>query len=203
MSKKYYKMSAAELVVFLDNFNTIAEANKNALGISDDKLRDLQAIKPDLQAKLNERQAKQEAAVAATSALNLVVKNANSTIGSLNTVFKSDKTIPASLIELLGLDADDDSLTSTIPVAPTDLVVEGRSNGINYLRWKSGGNKPRINYIVEGKIGDAPDYVFIKTTTKTRFEHKNQTPGVRVFYRVKAVHGDLESANSNVAVVYN
>ena len=124
-------------------------------------------------------------------------------IGSVNIIVKSDKTIPDSLIESLGLDADDDSLTSIVPVQPADLVVEGRSNGINYLKWASGGNKPRTIYIVEAKIGDATSYVFAKSTTKTRFEHKNQTPGVRVFYRVKAVHGDLESASSNEAVVYN
>lgn len=113
------------------------------------------------------------------------------------------KAIPDALIELLGLDPDSTNLTPIVPVAPTDLVVEGRSNGINYLRWKSGGNKPRTTYIIEAKIGAATEYVFIKATTKVRFEHKNQTPGIKALYRAKAVNADLESPFSNEGVIYN
>jgi hypothetical protein len=60
-----------------------------------------------------------------------------------------------------------------------------------------------MTYIIEAKIGNSAEYMFVKALTKARFEHKNQTPGVRAFYRVKAIRGDLESAYSNEAVVYN
>lgn len=203
MSKKYYKMNAAELAVFLSNFNTVADLNKSELNITSATLVELQAVKADLDARLTDRQAKQEAAIAATTALNQAVKTANSLIGSVNISVKSNKTVSASLIEALGLDANDDSFTTNVPVAPTDLIVEGRSNGINYIKWNAGGNKPRTTFILEAKTGNSADYAFVKALTKTRYEHKNQTPGVRVFYRVKAVSGDLESAYSNEAVVYN
>lgn len=203
MSKKYYKMNSAEMSFFLGNFISIADANKTELNISNETLLSLNAVKTDLDAKIVDRQAKQEAAVAATAALHQTMKNALDLISSVNNGVKSNKTVPNSLIELLGLDANDNNLTTIVAVAPTDLVAEGRSNGINYLRWKSGGNKPRTTYIIEAKIGDAEDYVFISVTTKMRFEHKNQTPGVRVFYRVKAVHSEQESAYSNEAVIYN
>ena len=107
------------------------------------------------------------------------------------------------MIEELGFDPDDDTPTTIVAIAPSDLVVEGRSNGSNYIKFKRNGNKPVVNFILEMKIGDETQYKFVKVLSKTRFEHKNQTPGVRAFYRVKAVHGDSESTYSNEAVVYN
>lgn len=203
MATKYYKMSAAELSVFFSNFITIAEANKDALHLTNDTITVLQTEKVLLDTKLIDRQAKKEAAVASTTSLKLTVKNVKEVISSVNKIIKSYKDIPAELIELVGLDAEDKNLTPIVPVAPTNLVVEGRSNGINYLRWENGGNKPRTTYIIEAKIADSAEFVFIKSTTKTRFQHKNQIPGVKVFYRIKAVHGEIESAYSNPAVIYN
>ncbi len=196
-------MNPAELSFFLGNFITVADANKAELNITSATITSLIDVKTLLDTKIANRQTKQEEAVAATSEMNQTAKNAVDLVSLVNNSVKSDKAIPESLIELLGLDPDDNNFTPIVPLAPTDLVVEGRSNGINYLRWNNGGNKPRITYIVEAKIGEALVYSFVKATTKTRFEHKNQMPGVRAFYRVRAVHGDLESPNSNEAVVYN
>lgn len=203
MAKKYYKMTPIELSVFMTNLNAKAEAKKAELGISATLLADLTDGKSDLDVGIDERQATKEAASAAVTALKQKYKRALAAIAALNQTLKGNKDAPAELIEMLGLDVDTGSLTAVIPVPPTDLVVTGNSNGVNLLKWNSGGNKPRTTYIVEAKIGDAPNYVFIKATTKTRFEHKNQTPGVKALYRVKAVHAELESDSSNEAVVYN
>ena len=203
MSKKYYQMTPIELSVFMTNSNAIAEAKKAELGISNALLANLTDGKSDLDVGIDERQATKEAASAAVTGLKQKYKKALAAISALNTTLKGNKDAPAELVEMLGLDVDDGSLTAIVPVAPTDLVVTGSSNGVNLLKWKTGGNKPRTTFIVEAKIGAAPDYVFIKATTKTRFEHKNQTPGVKALYRVKAVHADLESDCSNEAVVYN
>lgn len=203
MPKKYYQMTPIELSVFMTNLNAMATAKKSELGISTDLLTDLTVGKTDLDVGIDERQATKEAASAAVTALKLKHKKALAAIAALNQTLKGNKDAPAELIEMIGLDVEDGSLTAIIPVAPADLVVTGSSNGINLLKWKSGGNKPRTTYIIEAKIGDATEYVFVKATSKTRFEHKNQTPGVKVLYRVKAVHGDLESSYSNEAVVYN
>ena len=196
-------MNPAELLVFLTNFIAVADDKQTELGLTAFQITQLQGIKTALETKINNRQSTKEAATAALTELNLETKNVNDLIGSLNIGFKADKSISDALLELLGLDADSNNLTPIVPVAPADLVVTGSSNGINSIKWKSGGNKSRTTYIIEAKIGAATDYVFVKATSKTRFEHSNQTPGVKVLYRVKAVHGDLESSFSNEAVVYN
>lgn len=203
MAKKYYKMTASELLVFLTNFNTIADANKTELGLVSTQITELQDVKSELETKLIDRQAKQEAAIASTSALNQTVKNANAILGSHNMTFKSNKAVSDALLESLGLDADDEISTAVSAIAPSDLVVEGRSNGSNYIKFNRNANKPAVKFVLESKIGEETEYKFVKVLSKTRFEHKNQTPGVRAFYRVKAVHGDSESTYSNEAVVYN
>jgi len=203
MAKLIYPLNNADFLVWLVNFINIATANKAALDLSNDDLTELTGLQTSLEEKVNDNQAKHEAAQAATVAMQEERDEVNRKVSYYNKIFKADSGISNSLIESLGLNANTDGFTPTIPVEPTDLVAEGRSNGINYLKFNRNGNKSAVNFIIEAKIGDSADYVFVAVTTKTRFEHKNQTPGVRVFYRVKAVRGDLESAYSNEAVIYN
>lgn len=203
MAKTFYPANNAEFLIWLLNFITVATTNKVKLGLSDPQIAALETLRAGFSDQLNEQQAKKEASVAATTLVKDSRKNLNSEIGSLNAIFKANKEIAADLIEALGLSANGDSAVSSVPVAPVDLVVTGSSNGTNSLKWAGGGNKQRTTYIVEAKIGDAANYVFVAVSTKLRYQHKNQTPGVRVFYRVKAVNGDQESAYSNSAVIYN
>ena len=121
MSKKYYRMNPAELLVFLTNFNGIADDKQTELGVSAAQLTELQNIRSLLEEKVINRQSTLEAAAAANIELREIVKDVNERIGSLNTGFKSKREIPDALIELLGLDADDNALTPVTPVTPTDL----------------------------------------------------------------------------------
>lgn len=203
MAKTIYPANNAEFLIWLINFITVATANKAALDLSDPQIEALETLQLQFGTQLNEQQAKKEAATASTTLVKSSRKNLNSEISFLNAIFKANKNISANLIESLGLNANGDSVSSSVPVAPVDLVATGLSNGTNRLKFGNGGNRARTNYIIEAKIGAATEYSFVAVTSKTRFEHKNQTPGVRVFYRVKAVHGDFESAYSNEAVIYN
>lgn len=196
-------MNAAELSAMLENLTVKAELKKTELSMSDEQIEEYKALRTSLNQGIALTVSTRQAATSATTALRQKVKLINTKLGLLNKQLKGNENVTSDLIESIGLESDDNVSSAIVPVAPTDLVVEGRSNGINYVKWKSGGNKPRTNYVLEAKIGDATEYVFVTVTAKTRYEHKNQTPGVRVLYRVKAVHNDLESACSNEAVIYN
>lgn len=203
MPSNYYPSGNADFLVWLENFINVAEANKSELNLTGDQITELKTLRDNLTQKVNDKAAKQEAARASVTAMNESRRTTNQKIGVHNKIFKADKTLNAALLESLGLTVNGDNSSSIVPVAPTDLFVEGRSNGINYLRFKRGGNKTAVNFIIEAKIGAAAQFNFVTVTKRTRFEHKNQTPGVRAVYRVKAVHGDLESTYSNDAIVYN
>ena len=116
-------MNPAELLVFLTNFNGIADDKQTELGVSAAQLTELQNIRSLLEEKIINRQSTLEAAAAAHIELRESVKDVTERIGSFNTSFKSKREIPDALLELLGLDADDNASTPVTPVAPTDLVV--------------------------------------------------------------------------------
>ncbi len=203
MAQSFYPTNTGEFIAWLDNFITVAQANLVELNLTADDITALENLRNSLTTKLNAKVAKREASVAATTDLKITEKQGRGLVGGYNLLFKSNKNVSATLLESLGLNANDGNLTPISVVQPTDLVVEGRSNGINYLKFNRNGNNPAVNFIIEAKVGEETEYHFIKVQSRTRFQHKNQTPGVRVFYRVKAVHGDLESAYSNEAVIYN
>ncbi|HEY0429239.1 MAG TPA: hypothetical protein VGC76_15775 [Pyrinomonadaceae bacterium] len=203
MSRTFYPANNAEFLIWLDNFIKVASANKAELDLSDEKINELKALQTLFNNQLNDQQAKKEASSAATILVGASRKDWNIEVGSLNAMFKANKNVTAHLLESMGLHAHGDSAISSVPVAPVDLVVSGSSNGTNNLKFGGGGNVSRTNYIIEAKTGDANTYSFVAVTTKTRYEHKNQTPGLRVFYRVKAARNDSESSYSNEAVIYN
>lgn len=86
--------------------------------------------------------------------------------------------------------------------APEGLIVEGFADGTNFLKWQRSGNDKRNLFIVEARIGDAADYMMVGATTKTKFYHQNQKPGVPVRYRVYATRGGRVSPHSNDAALY-
>ncbi len=129
-------------------------------------------------------------------------KNLNKTVGLLNNKFKSIADLATNIVEELGLNVDDDSLTKSVPNPSTDLVVTGTSDGINRLKWSRASNRQGTLFVIEAKIAEAADWTIINAVTSSRFDNTNQTPGVKVQYRVKAKRGDLESSYSNKASVY-
>jgi hypothetical protein len=85
---------------------------------------------------------------------------------------------------------------------PFDLSARGFENGENHTKWKRNGNPSYRNFTVEYRIGDTGAWLIAGTTRKTSFIHKNQTAGVKIYYRVYAHSDDAQSAHSNTAVVY-
>lgn len=199
----FYPTNDAQFSVWLGNFIAVANANLTALGMTTADITALTALKTDLDAKVAAAQTAQEAAVAATAARKVARKAVNDSVGPKGRIIGENPAISNALKEELGLRVRDTTPTPIIPVPPTDLAAQGLANGVNVLKWKSGGNKPGTLYIIEARIGAAAAFTMIDTVTSTRYEHKNQTPGVRVFYRIKAKRASSESNYSTEAVVYS
>jgi hypothetical protein len=86
---------------------------------------------------------------------------------------------------------------------PTELSATGFSNCVNVLRFTSNNLPNRARYLIEAKIGDAPDYAIVGVSKAQKFKHLGVTPGVEYQYRVYAqtARGQV-SDFSNEAVVY-
>lgn len=131
MAQSFYPTNTGEFIAWLDNFITVAQANLVELNLTADDITALENLRNSLTTKLNAKVAKREASVAATTDLKITEKQGRGLVGGYNLLFKSNKNVSATLLESLGLNANDGNLTPISVVQPTDLVVEGRSNGIN------------------------------------------------------------------------
>jgi hypothetical protein len=202
MPTSIFPSSYPEAIVFLENFATVAQTNKEELGITEDQLTTIKSLKNKYQNDLNAKQAADDIQTAKNTTMRETHKEANALVSFYNTTLKATKTISRSSLQQLGLNVTTENSFATSPVMPTNVVAEGFSNGINKVKWKKGANISGTQYIVEAKSGNATVFSYAGVTTKSTFEHKNQKPGERIFYRVKAQRNDEQSPYSNEAVVY-
>lgn len=194
-------MSNTELKAAIDEL--IAKANGNAAdyGLTQDLIDEIKADNVTFEADIGNQILKKAEAKASTTKLNGTRKSLDDKVSKAKRRAK-DSGVSADKLNEIGFEADDTGLSTGDVQTPTDLLVEGFSNGTNKLRFNRNGNKPNTIFNVEAKIGDAANFVIVGSTSKTTFEHKNQTPGVKVIYRVRAQRGDDFSDYSNPATVY-
>lgn len=202
MANTFYPTNDAEFAIWLSNFTAKSDVHQATLGLDAADVTILRDGLNDFNSQLNTKQQKKEEAIAQTELVRVERRKLNKTVGLLNNKFKSIDGLATNIIEELGLNVDDDILTKTMPNVPRDLVVTGTSNGINYLKWSRAGNRQGTLFVIEAKIADSNEWTMINAVTSSKFKHSNQSPGVKIQYRVKAKRGDLESNYSNGANVY-
>ncbi|MGC2235064.1 MAG: fibronectin type III domain-containing protein [Pyrinomonadaceae bacterium] len=202
MAKTIYPSNDAEFAVWLANFINKASDNKTTLKLNDAQVSALEAKLAAFNTNLALKQQKKEESVAQTALVGNLRADLNKDIGLLNNGFKGIDGLASNIIEELGLSANESKFGSSTPSAPVDLVSTGTSDGTNSLKWNRSGNRQGTTFIIEAKIGDSNVWTMIDAVTNSNYKHKNQTPGVKVQYRVKAKRGDLESGYTNIAVVY-
>jgi len=196
------KLSNSEFLNLLNQLATKADGNAADFGLTQDIVDEAKARRIGLQTKVNDQTAKKSAAKASTSVVNQTRKGDDEFLSDVKAMMRLAKVSPDKFIEA-GFDEDDSIVSIIVLQTPTDLVVSGASDGINKLKFNRNGNKPKTVFLVEAKIGNATDFVIIGTSMKQTFEHKNQKPGVKVVYRIRAQRGDDYSDYSNTVTVYD
>lgn len=202
MTKKIYPSNDAEFAVWLANLINKGSLYKTELNLNGSQMADLQNKLESFNTNLALKQQKREESVAQTSLVKVERDDLNKEIGLLNNAFKAIKGLPVNILEELGLSVNASYFGTTAPSAPLDLVVTGTSDGTNSLKWKRNGNRQGTTFIIEAKIGSSDNWVMIDAVTGASYKHKNQTPGVKIQYRIKAKRGEFESGCTNTAVVY-
>jgi hypothetical protein len=202
MANKIYPSNDAEFAVWLANFINKATEHKTALNLTNEQLSALSTKLVSFNANVALKQQKKEESVGQTALVRDERKDLNKDVGLLNSAFKSIDGLASNILEELGLSVNEGNSGGSTPSAPLDLVATGTSDGTNSLKWNRNGNRQGTTYIIEAKSGDSNDWVMIDAVTRANYKHTNQTPGVKIQYRVKAKRGDSVSGFSNVAIVY-
>lgn len=202
MADNFYKLSNAEFVIWMQNMLTFVETNIADTDIDPTVILDAKPVRVTLATNLVEKQTLEDNLSGKTQEIKFNRKSLNKVAAKIQAALKNDEAISDSFIEQAGFNVDEGSKSPIVPIQPTSLVVTGTSDGTNSLKFNRNGNKQGVLFIIEAKIGDTGEWGMIDAVKTTKFEHKNQTPGVKMQYRVRAKNGELISTASNVAVIY-
>ena len=202
MPLDYLPTNDRELLAWLKNFNKVAATNKVVLGLTDSEIAELTAAETSFDTKIAANDAMQQAAKATTDEKNTARKAVAKLARIKGQRIQTSDGVSDSLREQLGLTVSDGTRSAGSAETPLELLATPHADGTNTLKWKSGGNKPGIQYLIEARVGDDKVWALIDATTRTSYSHTGQTPGQKVRYRMRAKRGDKQSGYSNEAGVY-
>lgn len=195
------KLSDEQFVADFEDFATTANNNKSELNISSEDSAEMADLAAKLTNQLNEMQSTRAAADAAEAAFSQTRKAASSFKTSRKRYFSANPNASVGLKASLGITQANASSYAATPIQPIDLSAQGFESGVNLLKWERNGNSFNTNFIIEYRY-ESGSWLIAGSTRKTKYEHKNQTPGVKVYYRVYAERNDFQSSHSNTGIVY-
>ena len=201
MPSTYYPSKDAELVVWLGNFITVANANLATLGIVATDVDPIKALQPIYSTNLNDVETKKAALSASVETKDATKDSIIQKVRLLVNKIQANPAVTPSLKAQLGISTRTGSTNPQHPVAPTDLVAELQSDGSVNLTWNRNGNAPRIQFVIESIVGTGTDWVLLDVVTRTNYTHLGVSPGEQVKYRIKARKGTETSGSSNLAIV--
>ena len=201
MPSTYYPSKDAELVVWLGNFITVANANLATLGIVATDVDPIKALQPIYSTNLNDVETKKAALSASVETKDATKDSIIQKVRLLVNKIQANPAVTPSLKAQLGISTRTGSTNPQHPVAPTDLVAELQSDGSVNLTWNRNGNAPRIQFVIESIVGTGTDWVLLDVVTRTNYTHLGVSPGEQVKYCIKARKGTETSGSSNLAIV--
>lgn len=184
---------------WLENFAAVCDANNTTLGLSPTEVTTIEGYSTTFNGAMNNVAQTKASFQGAVSGKNANRRTITTAVRALAREFKANPAISAELLRQLGIVSDN----SAGPVRTvTGLTATGCSNGVNELKWNRNGNSPVTSFVIEYALGLSNDWNFAGVTTKTTFDHENQTPGVFLRYRVISNRAGQTSAPSDPVSIY-
>jgi hypothetical protein len=202
MSKKYTRMNNAEFTIYCTNLLNEIEINKETLGFSTTTVAELLSGNNSHKTDLLTRENLKDSTKAVNTGIKMRRKVLNKIVAKFEVLAKNNDEVSDTLLEQIGFDARESNAVSIPVTTPKDLSASGTSDGTNSMKFNRNGNKQGTKFFIYAKYGDSAEPVLIDVITGTKYDHKDQTPGVKVQYFIIAKRGDIESAPSNTAIVY-
>lgn len=203
MNGSYIPRADGAFRSWLDQFVTVAISNAATLHLDAAQILQLATMNADWDNALQQVVELRNLTQSATLSKNRTRQSIESYVRQLVQSIQQNPTVSDRLRKELGVSVRRMERTQVKPVAPADLVAHGFETGINRLKWNGNGNKKETLYVIEARYNETDTWELVDVTTRVRYDHHGQTPGVRMFYRVRARRPKFISEPSNVAVVYD
>lgn len=197
----YFPSKDAELVAWLANFLTVANANLVALGLIADDISPITALQPTYTTKLLNVEAKKAALAAAVDGKDATKYDIIENIRVVVNKIQANPAVTTTLKAELGISTRERGQYPVTPIPPINLVAIWQRNGSVELDWERNGNAPGTQFIIEFSIGNTTAWTLLDIVTRTRYNHSGFPVGVPIQYIVKARRGGEISAASNIAYI--
>jgi len=198
----FYPRSVAGLIDFYETYIHGATANMTALNYTQIDIDNMTALLTALQSAhtglLNAKAAFAEAVELKDISMNSAIKD----IQDRSALIQADKKLADTVREAMGLPVHDKIPSHETPFQPSDLQIKPLSTGTIKIDWNANGNKSGTQYIIEVKFALDGNFQNVDTVTATKYDHKNQTPGVPAWYRITPRRGKLVGESSETVGVY-
>lgn len=202
MGIDYFPKRDHEFLAWLKNFTTVANSYGATLGLTLTQLSELTTARTNYENALDDLETIRGTARSYVQNKKQVKAETQSLVRELVRIIQANPDVTNNQRQELGITVRDTEPTPILPQQPTNLTVSGNENGVNTLRWQTGGNPYGTQYLVEIWNSAANRWDQVDVTTRSNYRHTNQVPGLQQFYRVKAKRTQYLSPPSNVAVVY-
>ena len=198
----YIPKKELEYQTWLGNFITVTNANLVALGLTTTDIGPLSTEKTTFDAAITSAETLQAQSKAAIEKKVMFHKSTESKARALVKRIQAKADVTADLKRQLQITIPGDVPAPPVkPNAPSDLTVSIAGTGAYELKWKKNNTSAVIMYSVEAKIGAATGFISVFTTTKASYIHSGNTPGVKIVYQIRAIHGEVYSEPSNHVIV--
>lgn len=199
MPDGYLPKNEAKLEGWLENFSNVVSTHVQELGLTSAQVIEIGENYTLVSSSLADVETSKQATRGKVTAKDNNIKRVVARTRSIVRQIQGKADVPEELKRQLGITVRDTPATKTPPDIPTGVKVTTNSNGKNTVTWERGGNMPTTTFLIEATVDDTTPFVVVGTVTSTKFVHSNQTPGARIYYRVRAArHGVLSGASASV-----
>ena len=190
----------AALKQWLENFAAVCDANNTTLGLTSAEVDAINGYSTNFSSSLNNVAQTKATYQGAVTGKDTQRRSITTAVRALAREFKANPVVPQELLRQLGVL---NSSTSGPVRTVTGLTVVGCSNGVNQLKWNRNNNSPATTFIIENTLGMSTNWTFVGVTTRTTFEHEDQTPGEFLRYRIISARAGEVSAPTDPVAIYS
>lgn len=202
--RPYFPTIDEEALPWIEHFISVANANQPESGLSVAQIDDLNDLHLAYSIAVGTKLAAMTAAKQSVTARNAAKAAAIAKLRELAQVVRNNPAVPLALKEDLWLKAPDAPAAPVMPSKPENFASVGNANGWNDLSWERGENPRGMDYVIEVRPwGTTDPWQYVGFTSKTKFRHEGQTPGVALTYRVYAQRNGVKGTVSNTSNVYD
>lgn len=199
----YLPLKDQILLMWVEHFISVANANLADTGLTAAQMTELGDLLTDFSVAVGAHQAAYTVARIKTTERDDAKAALVERTRQLGQLVRNNPSTPVVLKQELWLRAPDTPAAPVIPQQPLDFSATGSGKSYNLLKWGRGANPRGMDYVIEVKpYGSSEPWQYVGFTSKTRFKHTGQIPGVQLTYRCYAQRETLKSEPSDTANVY-